>query len=59
MTCFKLSPNLRKAAAAAGEPGACAADVGRLDAVMEVAIKSVAPDLTAEPEMTGQQPRGC
>lgn len=60
VTCFKLSPNLRKAAAAAGEPGAGAADVARLDAVMEVAIKSdVAPDLAAEPAMAGQQPRGC
>ena len=40
VTCFKLSPNLRKPALPAGGLSAAEVDVARLDAVVDVALKS-------------------
>ena len=40
MTCFKLSPNLRKPALPAGGLSAAEVDTARLDAVVDVALKS-------------------
>lgn len=40
MTCFKLSPNLRKPALPAGGLTTAEVDCARLDAVVDVALKS-------------------